>query len=308
MALVFDALVALAMLWLAWQGIHARTLFRAVVSFMLFGLLMALAWVRLDATDLALAEAALGSGVTGALLFAALGQLPAEPVRRRRRSGWYRRFTRLGWGLGLVCLIALLLYGTLQLEGRGLSAEVNAALSQGSIGSPVTAVLLNFRAIDTLLELIVMLSAVVAVWSLGATAPPPMPRLPAPSLPALTRLLFPVFLLTAGYLLWRGEQGPGGAFPAGAVLAAGLVLAILSGAHPPAPDCHPSWRLLHCLGPLVFALVAGGVLLAGYVYFEYPPRLASLLITGMEMAAGVSIGLMLMALFFAAEPDDHAEP
>lgn len=303
MALVFDALLALAMLWLAWQGVHARTLFRAVVSFMLFGFLVALAWVRLDAPDLALAEAALGSGVTGALLFAALGQLPPEPVRTRRRVRWHRRLFALAWGLMLIALLAVLLYAVPQLDGRGLGAEVNAALSQANIGSPVTAVLLNFRAIDTLLELVVMLLAVVAVWSLGTTVPSPLPCLPANSLPALARLLFPVFVLTAGYLLWRGEHGPGGAFPAGAVLAAGLVLAILSGARASAPDSHPGWRLLICLGPLAFAVVASGVLLAGYVYFEYPPRIASLLMISIEIAAGISIGFMLTAMFFAAEPD-----
>lgn len=302
MTLVFDSLLALAMLWLAWQGVHAQTLFQAVVSFMLFGLLIALAWVRLDATDIALAEAALGSGVTGTLLFAALGQLPAEPIRARRRARWHRRLLAIAWGLVLLALIALLLYGVLQLEGRGLGAEVNASLTQSNIGSPVTAVLLNFRAIDTLLELVVMLSAVVAVWSLGATAPSPLPWLPAPSLPALTRLLFPVFLLTVGYLLWRGEHGPGGAFPAGAVLAAGFVLTILSGARAPTPNSNPGWRLLICLGPLAFAMVAGGVLLAGYAYFEYPPRVAGMLMISIEIAAGISIGFMLTALFFAAEP------
>ncbi len=36
---------------------------------------MALAWVSLDAPDVALAEAAIGAGLTGALLMAALARL-----------------------------------------------------------------------------------------------------------------------------------------------------------------------------------------------------------------------------------------
>jgi uncharacterized MnhB-related membrane protein len=36
---------------------------------------MALAWVRLAAPDVALAEAAIGAGLTGALLMAALARL-----------------------------------------------------------------------------------------------------------------------------------------------------------------------------------------------------------------------------------------
>jgi energy-converting hydrogenase B subunit D len=45
------------------------------VLFIAFGLLMALAWVRLGAPDVALAEAAIGAGLTGALLMAALVRL-----------------------------------------------------------------------------------------------------------------------------------------------------------------------------------------------------------------------------------------
>ena len=47
--------------------------------FIAFGLLMALAWVRLDATDIALAEAAIGAGITGALLLDAAGYVTSEP-------------------------------------------------------------------------------------------------------------------------------------------------------------------------------------------------------------------------------------
>jgi uncharacterized MnhB-related membrane protein len=40
-----------------------------------FGLLLALAWMRLDAPDVALAEAAIGAGLTGALLMATIARL-----------------------------------------------------------------------------------------------------------------------------------------------------------------------------------------------------------------------------------------
>jgi energy-converting hydrogenase B subunit D len=46
-----------------------------VVLFIAYGLIMALAWVRLGAPDLALAEAALGAGVTGALFLNAIRRL-----------------------------------------------------------------------------------------------------------------------------------------------------------------------------------------------------------------------------------------
>ena len=75
----FDGLLGLGLLWLAWRALSCPDLFEAIVFFIAFGLLMALAWVRLDAPDIALAEAAIGAGLTGALLLAALARLrPAE--------------------------------------------------------------------------------------------------------------------------------------------------------------------------------------------------------------------------------------
>lgn len=71
----FDAFVGLGLLWLAWWALACPDLFKAVVLFVAFGLLLALAWVRLEAPDVALAEAAIGAGLTGALLMAALARL-----------------------------------------------------------------------------------------------------------------------------------------------------------------------------------------------------------------------------------------
>ena len=78
---LYDGLIALTLLWIAWQVLVTRDLFKAVVLFIVFGLLMALAWVRLQAPDLALAEAAIGAGLTGALLLDAVGHL--RTARRR---------------------------------------------------------------------------------------------------------------------------------------------------------------------------------------------------------------------------------
>jgi energy-converting hydrogenase B subunit D len=73
--LLLDGALVLA-LWLTALGaLRSDDLFRAVVVFICFGLLMALAWVRLEAPDIALAEAAIGAGLTGALLLSAVSHL-----------------------------------------------------------------------------------------------------------------------------------------------------------------------------------------------------------------------------------------
>lgn len=77
----YDLLLAALLLWSGVRCLTTPRLDRAVVLFIVFGLLMALAWARLDAPDIGLAEAAIGAGLTGALLLDALGAL------RRRGSG-----------------------------------------------------------------------------------------------------------------------------------------------------------------------------------------------------------------------------
>jgi uncharacterized MnhB-related membrane protein len=73
--LIFDVGLIMALLWLAVRALAEVKMFKSVVLFIAFGLLTALAWVRLAAPDIALAEAAIGAGITGALLLDAAGHL-----------------------------------------------------------------------------------------------------------------------------------------------------------------------------------------------------------------------------------------
>ncbi len=75
---LFDLLLMLTLLWLAWRVLATADLFKSIVLFIAFGLVLALVWVRLDAPDVALAEAAIGAGLTGALLLNALARLEAH--------------------------------------------------------------------------------------------------------------------------------------------------------------------------------------------------------------------------------------
>ncbi len=75
MMLAFDVLLAALLVWIALGSLSELKLFKSVVMFVVFGLFMALAWVRLGAPDVALAEAAIGAGVTGALMLDAVGHM-----------------------------------------------------------------------------------------------------------------------------------------------------------------------------------------------------------------------------------------
>ncbi len=303
MAWGFDALLAAGMLWLAWQALFLARRFAAVVHFMAFQLLMALAWVRLSAPDIALAEAAVGAGVTGALLLTALGRLPAGTSLGAHPHRWQRP---LRWmALGAACLSAgWLAWVAHHLPRPGLAQEVTAALDATGVSHPVTAVLLNLRALDTLLEVAVMLGAVMLIWSLGPALRPFAPAIALPGLPALSRLLHPLFLLVPAYLLWRGTHAPGGAFPAGAVMGAGGVLLLLANGitwiHRPAKQ--PLLRLLLCAGLALFLAVGLGGLLATGTFLALPIELATALIMAVEIATALSIALMLMAFYLYGEP------
>ena len=81
---LFDIILVSTMLWLAWCLLNTEDIFKAVVLFISFGLLMALAWVRMRAPDVALAEAALGAGLTGPLFLSALRRMNRTRKGERR--------------------------------------------------------------------------------------------------------------------------------------------------------------------------------------------------------------------------------
>ena len=76
-----DLLLGMMLLWAALAAL-AGDLYRGIILFIVFGLLAAMAWVRLDAPDLAIAEAAVGAGITGVLLLSTLGWMKAGGTDR----------------------------------------------------------------------------------------------------------------------------------------------------------------------------------------------------------------------------------
>lgn len=77
---IFDLLLMLCCLTLAWMALFSASLFRCIVFFICFGLLITIAWAQMGAYDVAIAEAAIGAGITGALLLAAWNRI--RPNRR----------------------------------------------------------------------------------------------------------------------------------------------------------------------------------------------------------------------------------
>lgn len=184
-----------------------------------------------------------------------------------------------------------------------LALAVDARMGHSGVNHPVTAVLLNFRAYDTLLEIAVLLIAVIGALALhqagGDEATPPA-AVAQPVLGGLLHLLVPLMVLLAAYLLWAGAHGPGGAFQAGAALAAVGVLLRLAGRWTPMLPPPALARAGLLVGFAVFLAVAIGAALAGGALLEYPRVWAGVLILLVETALAVSIGMMLVGFFIGA--------
>ena len=88
-SLLLDVVLVGALLLLAWEALFRPALFAGVIFFISFSLLLALAWARLQAPDVALAEAAIGAGLTGALLLAAVRRVEPRSNENRNEEGDY---------------------------------------------------------------------------------------------------------------------------------------------------------------------------------------------------------------------------
>lgn len=180
-----------------------------------------------------------------------------------------------------------------------LPDAVAANIAVSGVAHPITAVLLNFRGYDTLLEIAVLLLALFGVLALVKPHATRAAHPAHPLLQTLARLLAPLMVLVAGYLLWVGAIAPGGAFQAGAVLAAAGVLLRLAGLLPAWAAPGLLLRAGLALGLLVFVAVAAAVL-GHATLLTYPPALAGGLILTIEAALTLSIGLTLAALYLAS--------
>lgn len=71
--LAIDAVIAALVLGLAGAAMLAKTVRVAVGAFIALGAVVSVLWARLGAPDVALAEAVIGAGLTGALLIRHIG-------------------------------------------------------------------------------------------------------------------------------------------------------------------------------------------------------------------------------------------
>lgn len=190
--------------------------------------------------------------------------------------------------------------GIMAPTGPRLADLALARVPESGVSNPVTSVLLNYRAYDTLLELAVLLAAILGIWSTGSAVPGFLTS--GPVLGSLTASVVPLLVLTAGYMLWVGGHAPGGAFQAGALLGAAGVILRLSGRPSAGLPPLPWLRVGIMLGVLVFTLAALVLMVVGAGFLTFPLTVAKWLILTIEAAATLAIGAALAAAYLAGEP------
>ena len=268
-----------------------RQTFAAVVAFVVYGLTLTLVWVRLSAPDVALTEAAIGSGLTGVLLLGRGGAAACD------RSGVGRRTPGCGCALRRCgarsaawppALAVAVLY--LPEPAHTLAPHAVAELPATGMGNAVTGVLMAYRAADTLLEKVVVLIALIGVWSLaedklwgGRPGTPPScrpgRRARLPGAAACRRS----GIVAGVYIAWVGADQPGGAFPGGTIIAAMWLLTMMAGVTDTPPISGRALRLVLVAGPAVFLAVGfSGFFIAG-AFLAYPVAYAKPLIVIVEV-------------------------
>jgi multisubunit Na+/H+ antiporter MnhB subunit len=311
LAWIFDTLLALAAIGMAVFVIAARSLFAAVIGLVTLGLLLALVWMRLEAPDVALAEAAIGGGATGVLLIG-LARRPGIPRNDTLTDRSDSAVTIAAAVLAAVVAVALAaVVMLLPTPAPSLAPEATANLAATGLGNPVTAVLLGFRAQDTFLEVIALLLALLGVWSLarddawGGVPGPRRPVVPNGPLDLLARVLPPIGIVIGVHVIWTGSDAPGGEFQGCTLLAAMWVLLMLAGVVEPPSIDRPWLRRVPAAGPAVFLAVGLLGLAREGGFLAYPEGWAKPLILVIEIALVPAI-VVIVAMLLAGPPERTA--
>ena len=191
-------------------------------------------------------------------------------------------------------LVGLLLFASLSLPPRSEAPDLEAIAERYGVRNAVAAVVLGARLWDTLLEVLVFAMAMVGVRIAlrplsKAQESPPVPE--SHLLSQAADLLIGPIAVFALYLAASGHLGPGGGFPAGAILGSGLLLlALAQGTERLARNIHE--RGLERLEYGVVALLISGGMGAALVGSPGSPWLitANLLI-GLEVGIGAWVVL-----------------
>ncbi|WP_298190305.1 monovalent cation/H+ antiporter subunit A [uncultured Pseudomonas sp.] len=196
------------------------------------GLMVALAFARYSAPDLALTQLSV-EVVTIILLMLALFFLPAHT---RVESSSLRGLRDFILAVGTGVMVAILVFAVLTRPYDSISAFfLENSVPGGGGANVVNVILVDFRGFDTMGEGTVLAIAAVGIFALLDGLRLFQPKVDAQGrnwardrhpliLATLSRVLLPMALLVSVFIFLRGHNLPGGGFIAGLVTAVALIL------------------------------------------------------------------------------------
>ena len=205
----------------------ASTTMAAVLSLGVVGYGVAVMYALLGAPDLAMTQFAVETltVVIFVLVFSRLrgfADLSSRLVRLRDAG--------VAIAAGALVTTLVLFIGASGTTSRLAAYFADAAPRLAHGNNIVNVILVDFRGFDTLAEITVLATAAIGVRGLLAlaadepTGDGPAHPVTSPIFRTAARLLMPLLLLFAVFLLLRGHNQPGGGFVAGLVVAASFVL------------------------------------------------------------------------------------
>lgn len=211
-----------------------RTTFTLVVGLGVVGAMISLLFVLLHAPDLALTQLVIET-VSVALLWTALANFaPNPPVQRVRPRLPWRAIISLLVGVVMTGLTLLLLQARAFESIASYYVENSVPLAYGK--NVVNVILVDFRGLDTLLEIVVVAIAAWAIMTL-LEQPAGNVRIRHPNTPShdiilrtSTKAMAGLLVLYAMDLLIGGHNEPGGGFVAGLLTAVAFLVVLLTDA------------------------------------------------------------------------------
>jgi multisubunit Na+/H+ antiporter MnhB subunit len=199
-------------------------------------------------------------------------------------------------------LMGIALFGTLSYMLLNVSYEsklemvVENAMKHHEITHNVTAILLDFRSLDTLFEVAVILLALIGIKAIS-----PYYRYKPQSFEMMmtntyVALVFPILVITALYILNSGTYQSGGAFAAAALLAGGFIIIRLTKPTQLRYLKERYLRVLYSFGILFFILIGSmGLLHGNFLQYNQSTRYWSIFL--IETTLTLSLALILSAYF-----------
>ncbi|WP_086737187.1 monovalent cation/H+ antiporter subunit A [Erythrobacter colymbi] len=318
----FPAIIAWVLLVAATLAVvvQSHNRLRALIIVSVIGLVVSLAFAVLSAPDLALTQISV-EAVTVLLLLLALNLLPKSPPLLSPPS---RKARDAAIAVAGGLLVGGIAWAMLTRDpGPSIAAfHLANAKSGGGGTNVVNVILVDFRAYDTLGEIIVLGIAGLGIYALLDTAAkgaagarlrawradmPHSPERHPMMLVAASRIILPLALSVAIYLFLRGHNQPGGGFIAALVVAVAFLVQYLAAGFDWSDARKPfgehrliGWGVLLAMATGLGAIALGAPFLTSWFdYFKLPLIGKFELASAMLFDAGVFLtvlGAVMLAL------------